>query len=190
MHQSSREAHGQRRSESNSKVYKDWRCALDHQTELQNEPLQKQRGAGRKPKENSRATELRQALIEWKRIPEDSRVSLRCLAAQLRTSHQLLAHYLEGLNDWYERRQYEARKRQALERAQQIEAAVAREGRHMNMREAFDSVMTPAFIDQVEKMRQDFRLGPLSKHQIAMLKIYARMRPEAHELLQKCLADS
>lgn len=161
----------------------------EQQTEQQTETLPMKPGAGRKPKENSRATELRQALIEWKQIPEGSRMSLRCLATQLRTSHQLLAHYLEGLDDWYERRHYEARKRQALERAQQIEATVAREGRHMNMSEAHDSVLVPAFLDQIEEMRQDFRRGPLSSHQKAMLKIYAQMRPEAQNLLHKCQQD-
>src|SRR5258705_10299677 len=106
-----------------------WRCALNiEQSEQQTEQGPKQQGAGRKPKEESRATELRQALVAWKETPKAVRPSLRFLAAQLRTSHQLLAHYLEGLDDWYERRQYEARKRQALEHAQQIEAVVAREG--------------------------------------------------------------
>jgi hypothetical protein len=162
----------------------------EQQVEQQTETLPTKSGAGRKPKEDSRATELRQALIEWKQIPKGLRPSLRCLAAQLRTSHQLLAHYLEGLDDWYERQRYEALKRGALEHSQRIEAEAAREGRHLNIREAFDSVITPGLIDQVEEMRQDFKRGPLNRHQMAMLKIYARMRPEAQELLQKCLADS
>jgi len=35
---------------------------------------------GRKPKEESRAEELRQALLAWKQTPEDLRPSLRALA--------------------------------------------------------------------------------------------------------------
>src|ERR1700730_1729737 len=45
---------------------------------------------GRKPKQESRSAELRQKLIEWKQTPESSRPSLRALARELGTSHQLL----------------------------------------------------------------------------------------------------
>ena len=69
-------------------------------TEQSAEHLPKQREAGRKPKEESRATELRQALIEWQETPKSSRPSLRALAAELGTSHQLLKHYLDGLEKW------------------------------------------------------------------------------------------
>jgi transcriptional regulator with XRE-family HTH domain len=58
------------------------------------------RGGGRKPKYDSRATELRQRLLVWKQSPEGLRPSLRELARELGTSHQLLSHYLKGLDDW------------------------------------------------------------------------------------------
>jgi hypothetical protein len=70
------------------------------QSEQQTEQGPKQQGAGRKPKEESRATELRQALIAWQESPKSSRPSLRALAAELGTSHQLLKHYLGGLEKW------------------------------------------------------------------------------------------
>lgn len=49
---------------------------------------------GRKPKQESRAAEIRARLAEWKRMPEFSRLSLRALARELSTTHQLLS-YLE-----------------------------------------------------------------------------------------------
>jgi len=55
---------------------------------------------GRKPKKESRATEFRERLLAWKRIPESSRPSLRALARGLGTSHQMLAHCLTGLEKW------------------------------------------------------------------------------------------
>src|SRR5258705_9521070 len=55
---------------------------------------------GRKPKHESRAEEFRQRLIAWKQEPVRSRPSLRALAAELGTSHQLLKQYLDGLEKW------------------------------------------------------------------------------------------
>jgi len=55
---------------------------------------------GRKPQQESRAEELRQRLIAWKQTPVRSRPSVRALAAELGTSHQLLKHYLDGLEKW------------------------------------------------------------------------------------------
>jgi excisionase family DNA binding protein len=45
---------------------------------------------GRKPKPDSRGTEIRARLAQWKRMLESSRPSLRALARELGTSHQLL----------------------------------------------------------------------------------------------------
>ena len=55
---------------------------------------------GRKPKQESRAEELRQRLIAWNQTPVRSRPSLRALAVKLGTSHQLLKQYLDGLEKW------------------------------------------------------------------------------------------
>ena len=55
---------------------------------------------GRKPKQESRAEEFRQRLIAWKQEPMRSRPSLRALACELGTSHQLLKQYLDGLEKW------------------------------------------------------------------------------------------
>lgn len=50
---------------------------------------------GRKPKQESRGTEICTRLTEWRRLPKSERQSLRSLACELNTSHQLLGHYLK-----------------------------------------------------------------------------------------------
>lgn len=73
---------------------------------------------GRKPKYESRATEFRRRLIVWKQTPKSMRPSLRALAREIGTSHQLLEHYLKGLEEW----QYEERFRQAIKALKGISA--------------------------------------------------------------------
>jgi hypothetical protein len=58
---------------------------------------------GRKPKQESRSIEFRRRLTVWKQTPELGRPSLRTLATELNTSHQLLAHYLHDLDVWQAR---------------------------------------------------------------------------------------
>ena len=55
--------------------------------------------ASRKPREKSRADEFRQSLMVWRETPAAHRPSLRELARELGTSHQLLKHYLDGLEE-------------------------------------------------------------------------------------------
>jgi hypothetical protein len=52
------------------------------------------------PTQESRATEFRHSLTAWKRTPESLRPSLRALACELGTSHQLLTFYLKRLDQW------------------------------------------------------------------------------------------
>src|SRR5215469_779122 len=53
---------------------------------------------GRKSKQDSRSDEIRARLVGWKQTPNSMRPSLRSLARELGTSHQLLSHYLERLH--------------------------------------------------------------------------------------------
>lgn len=64
--------------------------------------MHESRGArlGRKPAGESRAAEIRARLMAWKQTPEQGRISLRALAAELGTSHQLLSFYLQGWDKW------------------------------------------------------------------------------------------
>src|SRR5450432_2644994 len=80
---------------------------------------------GRKPTQESRSAEFRQRLIAWKQTPESLRPSLRALARQLGTSHQLLKHYLDGLEKW----RYKERYREAHAEADQILARAIVEDR-------------------------------------------------------------
>jgi hypothetical protein len=148
--------------------------------------------SGRKPKQESRAAEFRQGLIAWKRSSESSRQSLRALARELGTSHQLLGHYLDGLEKWQHMEHY----RKATEESDQICARTYLEDRPMTEWEkqrvhhcTMESLRAQAasdFLDSIERIRQDAKRGPLHHTQIKMLKLFARIGfPEAQELLDK-----
>jgi hypothetical protein len=79
------------------------------------------RTRGRKRASESRSEEIRAKLTEWKQTPEHLRPSLRALARELRTSHQLLSHYLEHSNKW--------RAKEYRQRANEIRARVQDETR-------------------------------------------------------------
>jgi hypothetical protein len=144
--------------------------------------------AGRKSTQESRAQEIRARLVAWRQIPETARPSLRALARDLCTSHQLLKHYLDGLEEWACKARYQRAKEAAEREAAEIRARVKAEGRQMTMRELIATIITPSQIDQVEKLRQEAKRGPLHRLQVAMLKILARQGlPGARETLQKCL---
>jgi hypothetical protein len=132
------------------------------------------RVGGRKPKHESRARELRQRLIAWKQAPESLRPSLRGLARELGTSHQLLNHYLDGLQGWRVR-----------EEARRIRARAKAEDRKLTRPELIRVLLDPVMVDELEKIRRDARRGPLTWHQVQTLKIFARQGyPEAQELLK------
>ena len=63
-------------------------------------PVEKRQRAGRRPKDECRADELREKLVKWRYYPPNARPSLRRLAKLLNTSHQLLSHFLVGLEQW------------------------------------------------------------------------------------------
>lgn len=74
--------------------------------------------AGRRRKSESRAPEIRSRLAAWKQSPEP-RISLRVLATELGTSHQLLSSYLRRWDKWqmkeYQRKAKEIRARAETE---------------------------------------------------------------------------
>ena len=143
---------------------------------------------GRKPANESRARELRQELIAWKQTPERSRSSLRMLACELGTSHQLLAFFLKGLDEW--------QGRQYLREASKIRSAASEEGRPLT---EWEAQRTEAFIragiqtvtgailrDSIERMRKESERRALCWQEIKSLKMLAPGFPEAQELLHKC----
>lgn len=146
---------------------------------------------GRKPTQESRAAEFRGRLIQWKQAPEWSRTSLRALARELGTSHQLLKHYLDGLEKW----RYEERCRQATEESDQILFRAIDEGRPITEQEQnrrYDCMMTAIRakvcsigLDELARLKQEARRGPLHPAQFKFVKILAKQGfPEAQVLLE------
>lgn len=132
--------------------------------------------SGRKPKHESRAAELRQNLVAWKQTPESMRPSLRAFAGELGTSHQMLAHYLDGLDRW-----------QAEERAKQIRSRAQAEGREMTIRECYYAIVLPGLSRKIQQLRQAARRGPLNHWQIRTLKLLATQGfSAANEILGTC----
>lgn len=105
--------------------------------------------AGRKPSCESRAEEFRQHLSAWKRSIV-SRPSLRALARELGTSHQLLCHYLKTWLKW-EARDYRRR-------ASEIRARARIEHRHLTSSEQLEATeydraaLRETITDSIESM--------------------------------------
>jgi hypothetical protein len=148
--------------------------------------------SGRKPAHESRATEFRHRLTAWKRTPESSRPSLRALARELGTSHQLLTCYLKRLDQWqaneYWRQARETRARVKTENRlltpweEQQARACDRAGLRIKT-----GLMLRETIDHI---RRDSEHRPLVWQEIKALKILAPGFPEARDLLQKCSQSS
>jgi hypothetical protein len=147
--------------------------------------------SGRKCAQESRAREFRRALLRWKQTLESSRPSLRALARELGTSHQLLSFYLKDLREWQSKEYW----RQAKE----IRARSNAEGRpltqweeqqvHAFTRAAMRVAVGPMLLDTIERIKAETERRPLYRQEIKMLKILARQFPEAQELLQKRSQD-
>jgi hypothetical protein len=143
---------------------------------------------GRRPKQESRATEFRRALIAWKQSPESSRPSLRALAYALRTSHQLLAFYLNGLDEW--------QGREYLWQASNIRSIANAERRHLSQweenqihsltRAGVSAIAGAMLRNSIKRMRKESEHRALCWQEIKSLTMLARRFPEAQELLQKC----
>jgi hypothetical protein len=150
--------------------------------------------SGRKREQESRSAEFRRTLIAWKQTPESCRPSLRALARELGTSHQLLGHYFAGLEKW----RYKERYRDANAEADQILARAIVEDRRMTQWEeeryhACTIAATRAkagslLLDELAKLKREARRGPLHPVQFKLVELFAKQGfPGAQELLQKCL---
>lgn len=144
--------------------------------------------SGRKPAHESRATEFRRKLMEWKQTPRSSRPSLRAFARELGTSHQLLTFYLKRLDEWQAKEYW----RQARE----IRARAIAEGRplthweehqaHGCDRAAISITAGCLLRDDIKSMRKESERRPLVWQEINSLRFLAPGFPEARELLKKC----
>jgi LmbE family N-acetylglucosaminyl deacetylase len=147
---------------------------------------------GRKPKHESRSGEFRRRLIAWMQTPESSRPSLRALACELGTSHQLLTFYLKRLEKWkgeeYWRQAREIRARAKPEN--RVLTPWEEQQAHAYDRAAIRTTIASMLLDEIQRMKEESERGPLCWQQIKALKIFAREFPEAQELLQKCSQSS
>jgi hypothetical protein len=125
--------------------------------------------------------------------PVGLRPSLRTLARQLGTSHQLLTHYLGGLAKW----QYEQRYRKAKKESDEIYAHAKTENRNLTyweeqqvgtcVRARIQALVVPTLLDTLEDIKREAKCGPLNRAQFKTLKIFAKQGfPGAQELLQNC----
>lgn len=152
---------------------------------------------GRKTKRESRPVEIRQRLIVWKQTPESSRPSLRALAIELNTSHQLLAHYLDDLEVW----QAKENCRKANERIMEIRTRAETEKRpvtlweeqqiHANDRASLhfllDSIIIGAFRRWEGELEQDVKAGrPPAAQAGRLLRVFAtRGNRQAQAIIEK-----
>jgi hypothetical protein len=143
---------------------------------------------GRKPADESRARILRSRLVVWKQTPESQRVSLRTLAIELRTSHQLLAFYLQGLDKWqmkeYRRRAEDIRERAVAENRsmtslEESQVEALERAAYLCL---LDSVLQPT----LKRLEADSNAGTLSKRELMVVRFLAqRGVPIALKILQK-----
>jgi hypothetical protein len=144
---------------------------------------------GRKPKQESRAAEIRAKLAMWKQTPEGVRPSLRALASELGTSHQLLSHYLQRWDRW-EANEYQRE-------AEEIRARAHAENRRLTAWEehrvdfcadqALRWTFSAALNDEYRKLRREAKRGQLPAGAVKMLTYFARRGDQrAQEILEGC----
>jgi hypothetical protein len=144
---------------------------------------------GRKSAQESRSAEFRRQLILWKQTPGSLRPSLRALARELRTSHQLLAHYLDGLDKWQQEERYRNAMREMKETSDRAQA----QGRLLTPLEQERMItccregMKATLCLKFERLNCEATRSPLDRKQDKMLRLFARHGfPGAQDLLQRC----
>lgn len=150
------------------------------------------RKRGRKPANESRASAIRARLVTWKQAPESQRVSLRALAAELGTSHQLLAFYLRGLDKW-QSKEYRRKMEEISDRAKAEnrllspleQGQIARYGRA-----SFQCMIDSVLESQLKKLAARVKAGRgLKPPEIRVLRLLAQKggssSPRNHETAPK-----
>ena len=137
----------------------------------------------------SRANEIRMRLTDWRRLPESSRPSLRALARELGTSHQLLGHYLRHWEVWqakeYQRQANELRRRARAEARPWVMDEMLRQARAYDQA-AFRSTIEFPLGKLFSKLQRDPKARPLTRGQIRVLRFLAsRGIAKAREILER-----
>lgn len=149
---------------------------------------------GRRPAEESKAKVIRHRLIAWRETPEHQRGSLRALATELGTSHQLLSFYLKDLDRW-QQKEYKREAKSIRDRA-------AKEKRHKTPWEhsqvenlemsAFYCMVDKLLADQFAKIEREIIQGkpatPISLRVLKTLAAYGHL--EAQATLRRIMAGS
>jgi hypothetical protein len=157
---------------------------------------------GRKLKQESRSVEFRHRLIVWKQTSESSRPSLRTLALELNTSHQLLAHYLDDLEVWQAKENY----REAKDSIKEIRIRAETEKRPVTPWEEqqirandraslhflIDSVVIGALRKWERELEQDVKAGrPPAAQAGRLLRTFAtRGNQQARAILDKYFPEA
>lgn len=147
---------------------------------------------GRRLKVDSRADELCRALDMWNLTNESRRPSLRALARQLSTSHELLRYYLARL----EKRKYKEVSRVAEEEAVVIRNRANAENRELTGSElqqlqtldvrSFRALLGVAALDSLDRLKQAASRGPMHRPEYKMLEVLVKSGvPGALELWEK-----
>jgi hypothetical protein len=144
--------------------------------------------SGRKLAAESQAGIFRERLVAWRQIPESQRPSLRALAQELGTTHQLLSFYLNGLNDW-QRREY-LRKSQEI-RAKGVAMTWADEQQGIALERAALATLVDSAVDSMlREIEADKKTGKVTRKQIKIVELVARKGfPAAKKLLQSLKSD-
>lgn len=143
---------------------------------------------GRRIASQSRAAEIRSKLLAWKQTPELQKISLRALAVELGTSHQLLRSYLRGLNKW-QAKDYKCR-------AEEIRNVAWAENRRLTPweesraealdRTAFQCMIESALTHALRRYEKELREGKCRAGNLKLVRMLAqRGFPDAQKVLQK-----
>ncbi len=141
---------------------------------------------GRKTASKSRAAEIRTKLLAWRQTPESQRISLRELARETGTSHQLLSFHFQRLDKW-QMNEYQ-------KKAREITARASGENRPMTTQEqkqcvpcgraSRDLLPESAITQNLREMRRVLKHGSLSGIQVKIAKLLAsKGHREAQEIL-------
>jgi len=141
---------------------------------------------GRKCASESRAAEIRVKLLAWKQPPELQRISLRALATEIGTSHQLLSFHLRGLHEW-QMKEYGKKTREICDRARAENRAMTQEEQTQCVaygRASLTALVDSATCEMLRGLRRQIRTGTLSRVHVRIAKLLARRGyREAQEIL-------
>ncbi len=131
---------------------------------------------GRKLARESRAPEIRARLTEWKQTPESFRSSLRALAAEIGTSHQLLSFNLRRWDKW-QAKEYQRNANDICARAEAEKRTMTGNEQAQVVaytRASVQSMINSVVPDILTALRKEARRGKLSRQHLRLAKVLAR----------------